>query len=774
MASSIFFNGRVISVPGSYSEVDASGLESIGLGAAGIVAVLGTAEGGRPISDITEVKDLARFTRPEKMRAAFRSGQLREVSGMLFEPAKDPDILAGAAQVVAVKCNPSTQSTGQLMKSGVPQIDLESSDFGAFTEQINVEVQTGTSQGKKITIRFEDQIETGDNIGGDALATLQYSGGTTGYNTATATVNAAGDITVTATRSGLGQSSLIDNPHAGGAAQVVSANAADVGQTVNVFGLVGGVATKVTVTLNGTTPVALGSFDASKLLGVHITGATTLGIVTVETVAGGVDVFTVPAGQTTEGVIVCDYCYVNKAALSLALDAAGVHDVLVFGRNVASGALAEKVTTAGTTPVASVGSTYYFIDFLVVGEVPVARTLTVTVEAAKSLATVQSTLQKAADYFNAKSVVIAGPLTRGFIFDITTGRTTLQTSKLDVLAATNIKDPATMSMTADLNALVEWINQNSVLITAAESTGATGVPDNTASPLFLSGGVEGTALFSHYQAALNMLKRTRINSVVDLSGDPAVAAAVDAHCAYMGGIGRSERDGFVGLLNGAMTDVPNKTEVADQIVDLNSRHMRAWAQAVERFNTAGERQEFLPPYGAAILAGMQAGSPVGTPLTHKFMNVLGLRQHSTWNPTDDAEELINAGLVFAEEIEGVGRRVVRNVTTHLSSNNLAFIEGSVNQAVNFAVYEFRTGLEIAVGKRGFSGTLSATRGVAVGKLGLLVDENIITAYRSLDMELIVDVLDVSVEMAPVIPINFVRTTVHLVTLAQMAAAQAGA
>lgn len=773
MATSIFFNGRVISVPGSYSEVDASGLESVGLGATGIVAVLGTSEGGRPVSSIVESKDIPRYNKPEKVRKAFRSGQLREVGDMLFAPAKDPDIPAGAVEVVTMKTNPATQSVGQLMLAGVPQIDLKTRDYGAFTEQVNVELQTGTSQGKKITIRFEDVIETADDLGGDALASLQYSGGTTGFNTAVMAVNAAGDITITGTRAGLGQSSLLDNPHAGGPAEVVSSNAGDVGQPVNVFGLVGGVATKVTVALNGTTPVALGSFDASGILGVHMTGTATVGIVTVRTVAGPVDVFTVPAGNTTEGVIVCDHCYVNKTTFSAALDAAGAHNVLVFGRNVAAGALAETFVTNGTTPVVSTASTYYFLDFIVVGDVPAARTLTLTVESAKSLASVQKTLLKARDYFNAKSVVLPGPVTRGFTFTLLTGRTSFEVKLLDTKTGVNVKDPATGSFTADLNAIIEWINQNSQIISATENALATGVPDNTASPLFLAGGSEGVATFTDYQNALNLLKKIRVNSIVDLSGDPAVAAALDAHCAYMGGIGRSERDGFVGLLNPALTDVPTKDQAKSQIVDLNTRHIRAVAQAIERFNTNGEREEYLPPFFGAVLAGAQAGSPVGTSLTFKFMNVLSLRQHSSWNPTDDAEEMIQAGLCFAEEVEGVGRRVVRNITTHLSSNNIAYIEGSVNAAVNFAVFNFRTNLEFAVGKRGFQGTVNATKGIAITTLGLLVDSLVITGYRSLDLELLVDVLDVSVELAPVIPINFVRTTVHLVTLAQLAAAQNG-
>ncbi len=322
--------------------------------------------------------------------------------------------------------------------------------------------------------------------------------------------------------------------------------------------------------------------------------------------------------------------------------------------------------------------------------------------------------------------------------------------------------------TADLYTVIAWINQNSQLISAELATGAVSMPDNTTAPLFLTGGSEGTASFSDYQTALNLLKRIRVNSVVDLSGDPAVAAAVDAHCAYMCGIGRSERDGFVGLLNTDLDDVPSKTQIKSQVIDLNSRHIRAFGQAITRFNTLGEKTEFLPPFLGAIAAGAQAGAPVGTSLTFKYADVLAFRDSSTWNPTDDVEEMIQAGLCFLENVEGVGRRFVRNTTTHLSTSNIAYTEGSVNQAVNFAVFNFRTALETAVGKRGFSGTLSATKGIALNILSQLVNQNIITAFRALTMELVGDVLDVSVELAPIIPINFVRTTVHLVTIRQAA------
>jgi hypothetical protein len=131
--------------------------------------------------------------------------------------------------------------------------------------------------------------------------------------------------------------------------------------------------------------------------------------------------------------------------------------------------------------------------------------------------------------------------------------------------------------------------------------------------------------------------------------------------------------------------------------------------------------------------------------------------------------MVQAGLLFLEQVEGVGRRWVRNVTTHLSTDNIAFVEGSVNEAVNFAAFNFRTNMEFAVGKKGFSGTVNGAKGVAINTLGLLVDAGVLVTWRSLSIELVVDVLEVSVEIAPVIPINFVKNTLHLVTVRQAAA-----
>lgn len=765
MATSIFFNGQLISVPGSYSVVDASGLEQVGLGASGIVAVLGEAEGGIPASEIAELADFIRITKPEKVNETFRSGDLKEAGPMLFSPAKDPDIVAGAQEIIPMKINPAVQSTGVLVNAQGDAVDLTSADYGEFTKQVSVSIADGTTQGKLLTIIFEDVTESVDDLGGDNLFTLQYEPGTTDWSTMTAQALSGGLIQCLGTKTAIaGDDAGFTQPVGAIAMEVVSSDNADIGQSIFVVGINdSGSAIMATVLLNGTTAVSLGTDLYAVISGIKRTG-TTAGTVTLRAASAGATVTTLTTGGSSksDGLVEMSPGYCQGAA-TLVADGATTQKAVVYGTSLTGAAQAEALTLAGTTPVA--GTATFGTVSLALGDVEAARTLVLSATVALTT-TAHNTLQKVADFFNAKQIGADG-----FFFTMVTGSTSLDPDNLDVqVSATDCFAPAEPGFLADLYAIINWINSNSQYVTAERSSGASdGAPSNTASPVFLSGGEEGTSLFSHWQVALNLLKQVRVNSIVVLSPDPAVHAALDAHCAYMGGIGRSERDGFAGLMNTAMDGPVTKTEAKAQVVDLNTRHLRAWPQTIDRYNSAGERTTYDAPFGAAVLAGMQAGSPVGTSLTYKFMNILGFGQHSSWNPTDDAEEMVQAGLVFAENVEGVGRRVVRNITTMVSSSNIAYLEGSVNEAVGFAAYNFRTNMEFAVGKRGFSGTINAAKGVAINTLGLLVDAAILVEYRSLDIELLVDVLEVSCEIAPVLPVNFIKNTLHLVTVPQSAA-----
>lgn len=774
-ATSLFFEGRLIFKSGSYSLVDASGLAAQGLGAAGVVAILGTADGGRPAGTMSEPSQFLRVTRPGKENEIFRSGDLYEAVPMLFEPSSDPDIPGGAQLVIAMKVNPDTQSTSTFANSHGNSLVVTSADYGAFTNQISLLIATGTNQGKRLVATLEDIVQTVDNVGGSAYFTVIYnppaSPTGTGWSAMTMDVLAGGQVRANGTFTSVGKQTDVT---AGiqSALTVVSSNAGDTTQQVAIYGLVAGVPTRVTCVLNGTTPVVpapASIFDAASVFGAIITGgAVTAGNVTIRDSAV-TTLLTIAAGQVQSGAVKCSALFNSgSTALVQHADAATTTRPWYVGRNTSNAIVIDRVALAGTGNVNTTVTNFTSLEAIVLGEVPVARTVTVTGTALLTSVAVQNTLQKVADYVNARQVAHS-PSAYGFVCALGTTRTTFNVALLDVTAAAvNVYNPVTGSFYADLNAIVEAINNSMDIITAVASANAVGVPDNTPQAVFLSGGSTVTAQFSDYQNALNLLKLMRINTIVPLTADPAVHAAVVAHCAYMGGVGRSERDAVVGLMNAGLTAVPSKTEIASQILSLNTRHLRAVAQSIDRFDHAGDLSTFMPPFTACLVAGAQAGSPVGTSLTFKQVNCTAFHQSSTWNPVDDAEEMIQDGLMFMEEVDGVGRRWVRNITTNVGSNNIAFTEASVNQAVNFAVFTFRTAMEAAVGKKGFAGTINAAKGVAVNSLGKLVDNQILTQSRALSIDLVVDVLEVSVEIAPIISINFVRSVLHLVTLRQAA------
>lgn len=769
MASTIFFNGRIIAKPGSYSEVDVSGLESVGLSASGIVAVLGEAIGGKPVSALEQVSDFIRITKPEQALKIFKEGDLREAIPMAFAPSNDPDILGGAQEVVAMKINPATAASLIMESAYGDLLNLVSRDYGAYTSQITVEVGDGTTKGILLTITLEDIEEIIDNLGGDGIFNLQYQvGGPTYWSGGiTGEIENGGALVCKGIKSFLGAlGSTTNNSPAGTPTtiSVVSDNAGDVGQICTLYGAnASNEYISEELTLNGLTEV-IGSVSFAYLFGVRLTGNATLGAITIKNIGLVATYGTIAAGQTALGLEVevpglPNILPVDNSKVTITPDDPSIQKMLIVGKN-GNTIVREVLTLNSTNPVDTVAS-FTEINSIWVGELDSSISALLNAEVIRTNPLIQKTIKKIYDYVEARL---------GFTFTILNGKSEFLVSNLDVttggLGPQSLYGPGIIYY-ADAYTIMDWINNNSQIIQASKVSGAIGGrPLNTTTPLHLLGGTEGTSTFSDWQNALNWLKQIRVNTIVVLTGDPSIHAALDAHCSYMGGIGKSERDGVVGLMNSGLTDVPSKDEAKTQIVNLNSRHIRAFAQAIERYDTAGERKEFPPYFQAVVAAGMQAGSPIGTSLTYKYANVLAVRNSNTWNPVDDAEELIQGGLCFMESIYGVGRRVVRNNTTYLISNNLAYTEASVNEAVNFATYSFRTEMEIAVGKRGFSGTINAASATARSILAELLGANAIVATRSLNLELLADVMEVSVEMAPVIPINFVKNTIHLITVPQ--------
>lgn len=752
-ATQLFFNGRLTPRPGAYSRVDATAFDQAGLGASGIVALIGMAVGGKPYTAAaTPRDDLDRATNTGQVRRLFRSGDLLEMSFPLFSPAKDPEIQAGAQQIVFVKVNPAAQSQADFNNGAGAALRVKSRDFGAFTTQVKVAIANATSgPGKLVTVTFEDDEEVFDLLGDAAKFTLTYSGGADGA-TATRVNTASTGITVEFDRADVGQDGGVVQAPAPSALEVVSTNVGDTTQTATIYGLnAANAPTVATVTLNGTTAVPVpGTWN---LVTAVVLSAATAGNVETQIAGGGANVVVHTAGQTNKGRVTLDIPV--SGALAVEADGASTRKLVYRGLTAAGASLAEVVTLNGTTPVALVGA-FAKLTSVEVLNLEAARTATIKGLTVNAPAASYPTLQQAKDLISANPdftfvSVIGNP--KDFLV-----------ADLDYVSDVSVQTPATASFYAQLFDIVEKLNSSSQIVEAERLSPGTGAPSNTSGSVFLAGGHEGdplnpgvpTALAADWQAGIDKLKQVFVNTLVPATDDASIHAYALEHCAFMGGAGKMERDC---VLPAAANET--KAQIKARALALNSRHGRLVAQEVALFDSAGVRTWQPPKFQAAVVAGMQAGTSVGNPLTNKYANVLGIRQHSSWNPVDHGDEMLLGGLHFMQLEEGKGFKVVRNITTYLVDDNLVYIEASMNQAVNFAVYTYRTRLEAIVGKKGFARTINAAKAAADGVLEGLVRDEIIAAYKKPAFELTLDTLRNDVEIAVISPVNFVPITVNL-------------
>jgi len=755
MASSIFFGGRRINVPQAVSIIDASELAGVSQSAVGIVALLGTAEGGKPLSVDSTYSD---YTRPGKMMATYRSGDLRVAGQFCFEPSLDDAVPGGAQRIVAVKVNPAVQASLTLPDgAAADSVDITARDWGLFTNQINVTVAAGTVQGKKITVIFETETEVFDDVGGDTILDLLYTPGTEGYGTALATKTASLlSVAATKAETGLVAERTADIA-APGTLEYLSSDAGDTTQTVTVYGLSGTTPVSETVTLNGTTVVA-GTQSFSKVLGV-VKSAATLGTVTVRSTFP-TTLFSLTAGVLTRGVVLLTNMPA-ASVLTVSIDTNAAVDVAVWGRSATGAAIANRFDMTNGASVPVVGATVFGgLDVLALGDVAGARTVTVSVTAISASLSLYNTVQKLVDYLNSRDGITATASV--------SNPTTYDPADLDAVTGQTIMGAA-YDFLGDLQAFVDALNAGSAYVSVEVASSATAAPANTSGAIFLTGGTEGTVTADEWLQAFDLLRARRVNTIVPLTRDPAIHALLALHLVWRAGRGRSEANGYVGIGTAGGAG-ETKTNIKSQIRTLATRHISAISEECKRSNPDTLTEEWFPPYiYAAIAAGMQAGSPIGEPLTHKRPFVSDTRRDSSWTVQDDDEEMIDAGLMFSEMVDRVGVRWVRSITTHLADDNKVFCEMSANESANTAVFEFRRALEQRVGHRGLAGSAASIKGLAADVLNQLTGpEGVAVAWRNLSVEQIGDVFPVSVEIAPTLPINWIPITVHLVAIRQAA------
>lgn len=363
-----------------------------------------------------------------------------------------------------------------------------------------------------------------------------------------------------------------------------------------------------------------------------------------------------------------------------------------------------------------------------------------------------------------------------------------QASDLNVVttAANLISGP--VNLKASQKELLDIINGESSLVSAVKLAGIEGVPEVMAKT-FMTGAARGASSNTTFQTGFDALLATRCNTVVPLISrdatalatigetDPASTFTADAvnlqavaHCITASNTkNRSERNCYVSKKD-------TFVNVQDDSRDLNSERASMLFQDVEVVGADGNLK-FLDPWAAScIVAGIQAGTPVGTPATFKLINVNGIK-HTSYNPKTQVDLAIDAGLLPLEERDQGGFRVVVHNSTYTSDANFVFNRPSVLEAADTVSYNLRQQLEsIFTGEKARTGSAEAIKNTVIAIMSEFLREEIIVGddtnsglgWKDLTVTITGNTAFVDITITPVQGIDFILATLTLDNIRQTA------
>lgn len=351
---------------------------------------------------------------------------------------------------------------------------------------------------------------------------------------------------------------------------------------------------------------------------------------------------------------------------------------------------------------------------------------------------------------------------------------------LDVLTASKNLKGAQKELLAILN--------SSSLISATLVAGVQGQAAVLAKT-FLAGGTRGASTNSNFQTGFDALLASRCNIVVPLVSQDASALAalgdtdaastftVDAvnlqavsHCITASNTeNRSERNCYISRKD-------TFTNMQDKARDINSERASMLFQDVEVVGADGNLK-FVDPWGAACLvAGIQAGTDVGTPATFKLINVNGIR-HASYNPKTQVNLAIDAGLLPLEERDQGGFRVVVQNSTYSSDANFVYNRPSVLAAADTVAYNLRQQLEdIFCGNKARTGTADAIRNTIIGIMTSFLNDELIVGddtnnglgWKDLTVTIDGNTALIDVTITPVQGVDFILASITLDNIRQTA------
>lgn len=673
-----------------------------------------------------------------------------------------------------------------------PMIVLTAKPYGVEGNQITFEWEPGVSTGGAWTNAKGDTSQVGDDLGDKSHLQVEYTG------QAAEVLQASGSATG-------GTGTTLDDS---GAAWGVNAFTNYFVETtlagvINLRKIASNTATQLTVTAAFTGSPATEAYEVRT--GMFRTGTATAGAASAITLETTLNV----AANELDGLVVAIVSGTGAGQRRVvASHTTGVSAVLTVSQawtttpDATSVYELRYISAATASFVGAAGVATSFQTSLTLDGGSAATDLNITLASTDTLEGLAATINANANY----TATIPGginkqtTLVQSFDFDL--GNTAVDIAQ--------DKDSVTAQPTPTLAYTVPWpnnfkrniaqlvadLNDKSEYVTAARATsGGTGTgggrPEWTGtgsvgtvgdSIKYLTGGARGTSDNTAFQSALDKLLLVRHNFVIPLIVEDltnqgfgstatwtSVAAQLSAHVDSANGISKNECGGLIGYKG-------TKANFISQANNLNNADIQITSQTLDLLNVDRTLTTMDEWSLAVVAAGMRAGAPeVGEPVTHKFIKTFGLSQDSSWDPRDrtDANQLIAAGALFAEFVQGKGYRFVRDLTTHVQDDNLAFSEGSVRDVVRFVAYGLRTTLEDKfTGVKATPANAGSIRDTATAYLESVNAENIIVTslndnnvvvpgFEQLRVSISGDIATVKVQIYPAVGINFQLNEIFL-------------
>ena len=672
---------------------------------------------GEAVGGQPGVLDILERTSIQSAKSRYKSGPIADALGLLSEPSNDPRIANGASRIVVYKVNNSTQSSLPLPNATpLDLVTLSSRNYGADENNLSVLVSEGEIADEDATLL--GSIDGPFTLSGGETLILRVNGTTYTYTESLG----AGVHTTAALAADM------DNAGNWAPSKPVIA-AADVVSAL-----------KIRITLDPGV-VTGGELDYGYI---QVDATSTL-----DTIVGitGED-----RGQKGSRILFFEKSGDDETTLELG------------GAEVMS----VKYTGAGTSCLLSVK--------VIASEL---RLQTTCAGAAADDLDILLENSEGKNQYTVKELVALIDSNASYdavvLFSQDPDRNANQLDYYDDLEVIDVAGV----LKRDIVDLVDYVNTYSQFAVAVREENVYRSIEPFASAQLFTGAGDGTATNTAWGDAFEAFKDERVNIIIPLLSADKGSVSIDSvntfaknHVVSMWSTtGRSERNAYVSLLG-------SKDELKDASRTLNSAFVSICGQDARQLNVAGDLTWLDPWAMCCLAAGMQAGSEVGEPITKKVLNVNDVRvRDNSWTPRQNTDEMIEAGVLFAQPLDTGGFRWAVGNTTYGRDGNFVYNRISVVEAAGFIAYDLRYNLDLVfTGTKARTGTAEAIANFIRNRMSTYLNEDITVGddlndglgFKNLRVDLEGNTAIINVSVTPVQGVDFILPTIYLADIQQSA------